>query len=124
VSEPATSRERIRAELERGFGEWPAPHTLDEWAARIDEALFGPEPGEWVGPQLTADELGEITGPHRGCERVVLGPGQRPCSVLRLARHIDCQSATIRNQNAENADLRRRLAEAHTTIRAFVPEAP
>jgi hypothetical protein len=107
VAEPATSRERIRAAALACLAaecKHRSPEAIaDDEAfaarltARIDEALRA-APGQWVGPQLTAADLEELRLDH-----------YQP--LTDALRHIDCQSATIRNQNDIMAALRNRVAE-------------
>jgi hypothetical protein len=80
----------------------------DELATDIDRALFGPEPGEWVGPLLTVEELEELRLDH-----------YQP--LTDALRHIDCQAATIRNENVENGRLRDRVAELEPLSRCMAP---
>jgi hypothetical protein len=112
--ETITARDRIREVL----GEVIPPDFnnafLDRVAARIDEALFGPPPGKWVGPQMPAGELASA--------RKLLDDGVILQPVGDLLDHIASQAATIRNQNAEMDDQRRRLRELDA-LRAEVPLA-
>jgi hypothetical protein len=127
MTELATSRERIRDVLERFFAlgtQPPSDRDIPDLAAVIDTALFGAEPGEWVGPQLPAEVIAKIRAAYaEDCRRPYDGCLHTRCVIAALLDDRTAQEATIRNQNGENVRLRDRLEEAYVTIRAFAADA-
>jgi hypothetical protein len=123
ADETVTSRDRIREAIERyveehalavtagtATGPLVVPLVAEGLVRSIDEALFGPPPGRWIGPQVTAEEWAALLRHDLWTE----------AERTALIRHIEAMWATIRNQNAEMDDQRRRLRELDA-LRAEVP---
>lgn len=76
-------------------------------AATIDRALFGAEPGEWVGPQLTAEVIAKIAAIYSPeCARPYAGCLHTRCVIAALLDDRTALESTIRNGNVENCRLR------------------